>query len=78
MFREKKNYILTETAERDFKQAKQWSLSRWGKNLTKQYFNDLHQAAVYIALNHHSLPENDFLTGTAELGIYAVREHYLI
>ncbi|NOZ53725.1 MAG: type II toxin-antitoxin system RelE/ParE family toxin [Gammaproteobacteria bacterium] len=74
----KKNYILTETAERDFRQTKQWSLSRWGKKLTTQYFKDLHQAAQYIALNYQSLPEKDYLTGTTELGIYAVREHYLI
>ena len=74
----KKNYILTETAERDFRQAKQWSLSHWGKDLTKQYFKDLHQAAEYVAHNHHSLPEKDYLTGSTELGIYAVREHYLI
>jgi len=74
----KKNYILTEIAERDFWQAKQWSISRWGKKLTTQYFKDLHQVAQYIALNYQSLPEKNYLTGTTELGIYAVREHYLI
>jgi len=76
--KKKKNCILTETAERDFRQAKQWLLSRWGKELTATYFKDLHQAAEYVALNNHSLPEKDYLTGTAELGVYAVREHYMI
>lgn len=78
MPRRKKNYILTQKAALDFRQAKIWSISRWGKDLTTQYLNDLHQGAEFIALNLPSLPEKGYLTGMAELGIYAVKEHYII
>lgn len=71
-------YILTSTAAEDFRNARRWSASRWGKELTKQYFNDLHEGAEKIAKNGLSLPENDYLTGTSDLGIYAVREHYMV
>lgn len=76
--RKNKHYILTATAERDFRQAKQWSLSRWGKELTKKYFTDLHEGAEYIAKNHTSLSDKEYLTGTTGLGIHAVREHYVV
>ena len=73
-----KSYILTMTAERDFRQAKQWSLSRWGKELTNQYFKDLHDGAQRIAKESGSLAESEALTGTTSLGIYAIREHYIV
>ncbi len=78
MPRKRRHYILTSTAERDFKEARQWSLSRWEKDLTKQYFADLHEGAEWIAQNHKSLMGKDYLTGTTGLGIYAVREHYIV
>lgn len=74
----KRHYTLTKTAEQDFRKAKRWSLSRWGKPLTRQYFKDLHQGAEYIAANHKSLRERDTLTGESGLGVHAVREHYII
>ena len=74
----KRHYTLTKTAEQDFRQAKRWSLSRWGKTLTRQYFEDLHQAAEYIAANHQSLQKRDSLTGESGLGIHPVNEHYII
>lgn len=73
-----RHYILTETAERDFREARRWSLSRWGPKLTKQYFADLHAAAVDTAKNYRSLARKDHLTGTSGLGIRAAREHYLV
>lgn len=73
-----KHYILTRTAEQDFREARQWSLSRWGKTLTTQYFSDLHDSAEYLSKNHHFLLEKENLTGVAGLGIHAVREHYMI
>ena len=74
----KKYYTLTQTAERDFRQAKAWSLSRWGKGLTQKYFKDLHNAAKYIAA-HQSSPQNkDHITGDTGLNVYAVREHYIV
>ena len=71
-----KHYILTETAEQGFRHAKRWSLSRWGKTLTRRYYEDLHQGAEYIAANHKSLQKRDSLTGESGLGIHPVNEHF--
>jgi len=76
--RRNRHYILTSTAERDFRQAKQWSLSRWGKELTAQYFSDLHDAAEYVAKNAQSFVEKGELTGESGLAISAAREHYIV
>jgi len=80
MLKKHQAYILTSTAADDFRNARRWSLSRWGKSLTKQYFADLHEAAEKIAQNYSSFPEKWHLigSGTIGLGIYAVREHYMI
>jgi plasmid stabilization system protein ParE len=71
----RKHYILTATAERDFREAKRWSLSRWGKELTQQYFADLHESAKRIAQSHSTTLQ---IADTRKLGIYPVREHYLV
>jgi plasmid stabilization system protein ParE len=71
----RRHYILTASAERDFREARRWSLSRWGKELTKQYFTELHESAERIAKSHSAMPR---LTDTSELGIHPVREHYLV
>ena len=78
MVREPKHYILTRTAEREFRDAKRWSQSRWGNKLTKDYFAKLHRGAQYIALNQDALGQKEYLTGTVGLGIYAVGEHYIV
>jgi len=70
------HYILTEIVEHDFRAAKQWSLSRWGRELTKQYFIDLQNAAEYIAKNSHSIPSKDYLVGDSGLGICCKRALY--
>ena len=75
MPRKHKHYILTATAERDFREARRWSLSRWGKELTMQYFTALHDSAESIALNLSSMPQSKY---TSELGIHPIKEHYLI
>ena len=74
----RRHYILTETAERDFREARQWSLSRWGKELTKQYFTDLHESAESIAQNHDHFTSTEQVPDATELSIYPVREHYLV
>jgi len=74
----KKHYILTRLAESDLYDAKTWSLSRWGSKLTQTYFSDLHEAAEYIALHHHTLKNREDLTGHTGLSIHPVREHYLV
>ena len=73
-----RHYILTETAERDFREARRWSLSRWRSGLTKQYFADLHAGAEDTAKNYRSLAQEDLLTGASGLGIRAVREHFIV
>jgi plasmid stabilization system protein ParE len=78
MARKPRYYILTETAEHDFRAARQWSLSRWGKKLTRQYFADLHQSAERIAQNPEQFSSLEHFSNTAELHVYPVREHYLI
>lgn len=74
----KRHYVLTATAEQDFREARRWSRSRWGLELTRQYFIDLHEGAEWIARNQQSLPVRDDLAGTSGLGVYPVREHYIV
>ena len=74
----RRHYILTETAERDFREARQWSLSRWGKELTKQYFTGLHESAESIAPIHDRFTSTEHVSDATELSIYPVREHYLV
>lgn len=71
----RRHYILTATAERDLREARRWSLSRWGSELTKQYFTDLHESAEGIAQSHSATPQ---LTDVSALGIHPTREHYLV
>ena len=74
----KRHYRLTEAAVEDFRAAKKWSLDRWGKALTKDYFEDLHKGVEYIALNQQALQQRDDLTGNTGLCIHAIREHYVV
>ena len=74
----KRHYSLTETAAHDFRIAKKWSLDRWGKALTKEYFEDLHNGVEYIALNQRTVQQRDDLTGNTGVCIHAVREHYVV
>lgn len=78
MSNQRKLYILTETAERDFREARRWSVTRWGKNRTKSYFQQLHDSADYIATHQPAIVPRDDLIGNADLGVYAVGEHYLV
>ncbi len=76
--RKQRPYILTETAERDFRQARQWSMRRWGKELTKQYFSDLHDCAENLARSPRQPPSAKQDGNVADLKIYPVREHYMV
>jgi plasmid stabilization system protein ParE len=73
-----RHYILTQTAEEDFRDAKKWSRQRWGNDLTKHYFQDLHDAANTLAKNQKQYKARDDLNGDTGLCIDAVREHYLV
>jgi len=74
----KQHYILTKTAEHDFREARQWSLSRWGSELTKQYFTDLHKSAENIAQNYKRIASMEHVADATELSVHPVREHYLV
>lgn len=78
MARKRWHYILTQTAEQDFRAARQWSMSRWGKALTVQYLTDVHERAESIAQNPERFPSKEHISNTAELNVYPIREHYLI
>lgn len=78
MARQQKNYLLTLTAERDFRNAKAWSLSRWGKESTKLYFIDLHNCAKRIASQAALSATTIKLDSTPELHTHPIREHYLV
>jgi len=74
----KKHYTLTKLAESDLYVTRHWSLSRWGRKLTRQYFSDLHKAAEYAAKNYRSLSKRNDLSGDTGLFVHPVREHYLV
>ena len=74
----RKSYVLTVRAEADLREARAWSRSRWGKELTSRYFKDLHEGAQYIADNHTSFGSRHQLAGGASLFLYPVREHYIV
>ena len=74
----KRSYILTKTAEFDFRSARDWSLKRWGKSITQQYFKDLHEGAESIAKNHFELADGIDITGSKELLVWPIREHYIV
>ncbi len=71
-------YILTPTARGHLREAKAWSHGRWGKQLTKEYFYELEKAAIFIAENHTKLANNKHPPSNQGLGIYPVREHYIV
>ena len=77
---QKSHYILTETAARDFRQVRQWSLSRWGKSLTKQYFTSIHNSAEKLGQHQGSFGEISGLIDevNTKLKVYPIREHYLV
>jgi antitoxin ParD1/3/4 len=74
----RKSYVLTVRAESDLREARVWSRSRWGKELTSRYFEDLHEGAQYVAENHASFRNRHDLAGGTSLFVYPIREHYLV
>ncbi len=73
-----KRYVLTLKAASGLQEARAWSRARWGKSLTRRYFEDLHKAAQYVAENCHRLRPRNELVGDTPLHVYPVREHYLV
>lgn len=75
---DRSKYILTATAERNFYEAKMWSMKRWGRDLTRQYFKDIHRSANELADHHFSATEFTETVSDAEVLVWPVREHYLV
>lgn len=73
-----KHYLLTESAERDFVEARNWSLKRWGKQQTIRYFQKIEDVVVTVAAEELALPSSDELTGSVQLKVWPVGEHYLV
>ena len=73
-----KRYVLTARAAADLQEARAWSRARWGKELTRRYFDDLHEAAQFIAENYTALRERHDLAGGTALLVHPVREHYIV
>ena len=71
-------YVLTARAAADLLEARAWSRARWGKELTRRYFDDLHEGAQFIAENHAALLGRHELSGGTSLLVYPVREHYIV
>lgn len=78
MSKQRKSYVLTETAARDFREARRWSIARWGDKRTKSYFQQLHDGAEYIAKHQKATTPRNDLVGNMALGAYPVGEHYLV
>ena len=78
MSNHRKSYILTETAARDFRDARRWSVGRWGEKRTKLYFQQLHDGVIYIATHQRAIAPRDDLIGDTDLGVCPVGEQYLV
>lgn len=72
------NYFLSPTAIRPLRDHKKWSLDKFGRAVTKKYFQDMDKAFKYIAENCKGLPARPELIGESGLYIYPVREHYIV
>ncbi len=71
-------YVLTARAAADLREARAWSRARWGKELTRRYFDDLHEGAQFVAQNQKALRGRQELAGGTALLLYPVREHYIV
>lgn len=78
MPKRRRSYVLTETAARDFRDARRWSQTRWGERATKAYFQRLHDGAEHIAAHQPAISGREELTGDTGLGLYPVGEHFLV
>lgn len=72
------HYVLTARAAADLHEARTWSRARWGEELTRRYFDDLHRGVQFIAENQRALRGCQELSGGTALLLYPVREHYIV
>lgn len=74
----KRKYLLTETAVRNFIEAKHWSKKRWGTKLTTAYFKAIENCANDLADRGFTLTTSEEMTSSKELLVWPVKEHYLV
>lgn len=74
----RKYYTLTERAAEDLAALTNWSLIRWGEDLTDKYLEDLHEGTERIAKSYKSLRSRSELAAGTGVSIYPIREHYVI
>ncbi len=74
----KKPYLLTPTARRHLREAKAWSLRRWGPKITEAYFIELDEVARRLARDFRIYRSREELAGGTGLLLHPVREHYLV
>lgn len=55
-----------------------WSLTRWGNDLTDKYLDDIHNGVEWIAKNQNSIGSRPSLMAGSGLSVYPIREHYVI
>jgi plasmid stabilization system protein ParE len=74
----KQAYRLASTARRHLREARAWTLARWGQELTEACFIDLDTAARDLAKHHRTYRVREELaSGTGHM-LYPVREHCLV
>ena len=71
-------YLLTPTARRHLREARNWSLQHWGEDLTRQYFKDLDAGVRELAANHTRYRHREELAGGTGLRLHPIREHYIV
>ncbi len=74
----RKYYTLTRRAAEDLATLTNWSLTRWGEDLTDKYLEDLHQGTEQIAKSYKSLRSRSELAAGTGVSIHPIREHYII
>lgn len=72
------SYFLSPTAISNLRDHKKWSLAKFGRAVTKKYFQDMDKGFQYIADSYKSFPIRPELTGESGLFIYPIGEHYVV
>ena len=74
-------YILTPGAVDDIRDIGDWSLSRWGKEKTFEYLEELHAGLEYLGANYKTFEKSETrsnLSGGTGLSLYPVNQHYIV
>jgi len=72
------HYTLTRRAEKDLAELADWSLARWGGELTNAYLDQLHRGIEWVAKNQQKVAARPDLAADTHLSVYPLREHYVV